>query len=63
MGAEAEERIPEVRKVEAISDEDLFAIQRDNCCTLSNDWGKGVIAHLHAIAFDWIVGYKCCFIR
>jgi hypothetical protein len=37
MGTEAVERIPEVGNVEAISDEDLFAIQRDNCCALPND--------------------------
>jgi hypothetical protein len=46
----------------AISDEDLFAIQRDNCCALPDDWGNGVIAHLHATAFNWIVGYECCFV-
>ncbi len=63
MGAEAVERIPEVGNVEAISDEDCFVIQRDNCCALPNDWGKGVIAHQHTTAFDWIVGYECRFVR
>ena len=62
MGTEAVERIPEVGNMEAISDEDLFAIQSNNCCALPNDWGKRVIAHLHVTAFDWIERYKCRFV-
>ncbi len=54
--------IPEVGNVDSISDENLFAIQRDNCCALPNDWGKGVTADPHATAFDWIVGYEWRFV-
>ncbi len=49
--------------MEAICNEDHFVIQRDYCCVLPNDWGKRVIAHLHTTAFDWIVGYECCFVK
>ncbi len=40
MGTQAVQRIVKVRDVEAISDEDLLAIQRDDDSAVPKDWSK-----------------------
>ncbi len=63
MGTQAVQRIVKVRDVEAISDEDLLAIQRDDGSAVSKDWSKPIVAHANSPPKDRIIGNKSQLIR
>jgi hypothetical protein len=64
MGTQAIQRIAKVQDVEAISDEDLLAIQRDDDgSAVPKDWSKRIVAHANSPPDDWIIGNESRLIR
>ncbi len=49
--------------MEAISDEDLLAIQRDDGSAVPKDWSKQIIAHANLLPDDRIIGNESRLIR
>ncbi len=63
MGTQAVQRIAKVQDVEAISDEDLLPIQRDDGSVIPKDWSKQIVAHANLLPDDQIIGNESQLIR
>ncbi len=63
MGAQAVQRIPKVRDVEAIPDEDFLTIQRDDGSAIPKDWSKRIVAHANLPPNNLIIRNESRLIR
>ncbi len=63
MGTQAVQRIAKVQEGEAISDEDLLAIQRDDGSAVPEDWSKQIVAHANLLPDNQIIGNESRLIR
>jgi hypothetical protein len=62
-GAQAVQRIAKVQDMEAISDEDLLAVQRDYGSAVPKGWSKQIVAYANSPSDDRIIGNEGPLIR